>query len=683
MVQRLVANGAKAKLGLAFARAKLNQMRAGGMQNVSKAFKFMGMTVFVEINGQDEIIYVDGGKTAFYVSPDWSVSDPEKDDASFITPFVKGSKRGDAEKIKHGFSLPGPLNYWVSGNLKHTVALTNHRVVGFNGVNDHGGFYVKPGPTNRNLVKDGKVKQTTNQPFVAGVFMGKTVYVTFPAQVIGTPRRAEVFVCGGGDKADTQVATFDLGATGMALSDVTIDGDSALSRSIGTWTESEFPLTFIGTGCFTPDGKTIYLLCGTTGLKKPGSSYTARHTYAKKYVYVIYLSRTESGQVAATGSMWGSLGASEHRRSGASRVSGSIECYRINESTRTCVLSVYPVKDGSGYRPAALEVTLTDNLQTIGMDLVTSQAPVTVGQPSTVGFPRTGAGEYRWTSTAQIKADGVPLLDVSPAASKWVFDKDTWLANPGVNWPVTSWPTVIPELVSEIDSTTIVVDVLGYAPETQTLVYGLHTDRRVKEAGEELVSTRSVKFEASRAGTVLVQSIHDVSCADWIPQFTPLDPLDDVTLADRYNMRATGDYIDDVSVGIGHAFGCVSSPMVSIGPQIGVQTAGYNGGAAARKTSNLCAASIGGVSLVSLIPQCRPAGDYGYSEGNAVIKEVFAFTPDIPDGLESGRLILIDEHLNALDVTAKFLEQENTGNTAFPLISVSTYIGKTPKGTTP
>lgn len=642
--------------------------------NSTKTFKFMGMTVSVETVGEDDIIRVEGWQTAFYVGADWTVDDTEKDGASFVIPVLKGEKRGEQKKARHGLFLPQPLNYWVSEDLKHTVSVTNHRALGFDGIASNGYFISDSGATG--LIKDGKHKQTTEPPFVAGLFAGKAVYVTFPAQEHGVSRYADVRIADGKDgQPDTQIAAFNLSSTEAVLSDVDLDSNPALDRSIATWTASPFPLTFTGTGCFTPDGKTIYLLCGTTGLKKEGSDYFARHTYAKKHVFAIYLGKDSSGKITATGSMWGAFGEHEHRKNGAYRLPGAYECHRIFESTRTAVLSVYPVKIKGGYGPAAFEVELSDDLTTIGMDYLTSR-PVGGG----VGLPRTGAGGYQWKSTAKIKADGKVIMDVSPPASAWKFDKSTWDDHTNLLALDVPYPMVIPELLSSIDSTTIVVDVVGYSPETQTLVYGIHTDRRVKPEDGDLVSTRSVRFEVARNGAVVAQSEHAVSCADGIQAYTPIPLTETQDIANRYSDRASGDYTDDVSVGIGNAFGSAASPMVAIGSQVGIQLSPSI--TSTEKISDLCASSIDGVVLASLIAQCRPSGDYGYGQGNEVIKEIFSFDPDIPNGLEFGRLLLIDELREVEDITDKFIADRPDGNTAFPLISVSTYIGKTPKGAT-
>lgn len=670
---RILSSGVGAEVGVVFGRAKLRQMKMMGMSNVSKTYQFMGMTVSIEITGVDEIIRVQGGATAFFVNPDWTVEDADKNDGSFVIPRLKSisdeQARGTAKKYLHGKYVQKPLSYWVSEDLKNTVNFTNQRAMPFDGVLTGANYIAGGGDTKQH--KNGKPKKTTKQAYVAGMFGGKLVYVTFP-DAVDQHRYADVRIADSdGEQPDTQVATFSLdGATELVLSDVDIDSNLDQDRQINTWTASSLPLTFTGTGCFTPDGKTIYLLCGTVG-QKSGSIYNARHAYAKKHVFAIYLKKSEiDGKVEASGSMWGVLGRHETRRNGAWRDDGVTTCHRIDEGERTSVLAVYPVKIEGGYRPAAFEVTQAHSLTTDDLDLVTSR-PALGGR----GLSRTGAGAYSWSSSASILADGKVLATVSPPPSTWVFDRATWDENGNLFGLSVLYPQVIPELLSTANTSTVVLDVVGFDPASGVLVYGMHTDTRTKEAGEPVQATRGLSFVVAKNGSVCLQADYVVTCADDIQEHVPI-PLSETTqLADRYSDQT---YRDVVTVGLGHAFGAVSSPMAYIGDQVGIQ---FNGRTTEQaKVNNLCTASIDGVALVSLIAQCRPSGDYGYGEGNDVIKEIFKFDPDIPSGLENGKLFLLvdkedDQGTVVTEITEDFLENRNDGKTAFPLISVSTTTG--------
>ena len=185
MAERLLVTGIDAGVGVSFARAKVRQLRVLGLNNISKAYKFKGMLVFVRLTEQDEHIYVKAGEPILAYAP-WY--EPKVAGYEFGVVEIANSKGVGADR-KVKFEVNDRVDGWVGDSywrgrsslvtFDSPVRRRSAVELSYTEYGQDRERVVFPEPhSTRKCAVNGKLHETLHPVHAAAILSGKLIYAT-------------------------------------------------------------------------------------------------------------------------------------------------------------------------------------------------------------------------------------------------------------------------------------------------------------------------------------------------------------------------------------------------------------------------------------------------------------------------------------------------------------------------
>lgn len=622
MAEQLEVTGAEAGVGVSFARAKVRQLRALGLTNVSKTFKFLGFTVLVRINGPDEYIWVQAGRTvAFHVSPNYEPRTPPDDskgDNCVITTLTGDTVAANKEEFYERSKQKAGTHYWVSQDGKRILSWDGTKKLR---VHHPESLYEAPsiGGGDRIYV-NGVERRTTHPVTAAAMFDGRVVYLSTSSELAGhlVAGGFEIRLEGGFEigEADKLVRRFDI----PAATERVVSGYSPhpLGGNGGV-TFTEFPVQVTGMAEFSPDGRKAFMVCQTFG-PEALEGVPPWHVYAPVRVFEVSLSIVD-GEVVTSGGFTASLGAdpeytADREYSLTPGTTDPTEAYWVrSEMSRTTevkklteFIGASYVKVRDTYLPAAI---LAERSHRSEADYLYEAEEGPGNDGGGFYMPIRQRATTTTTSSASITFNGVDLLRFPP----WTC-RESSSSDYVVDFPSNA--LVSGEFHAEIETESKVVEIRSIDQRSGSLVVAIYTDRKTGASsstfadGEQTTSGSSMDMHGS-VGFHLVRggefSYSNVRTGGIPPGGVYSGGLNRVFLEDAFRFIR---YIDrSSSTGLGQ-------------PDVLASTEGV----VMAYINTECALGVSSLDYISGSP-------------NSIMNRVFALTPPLPeDGRGEGVLVV-------------------------------------------